>query len=261
MNNGISGIYKITVNRFGKSPMFYIGQSVNFEKRKQYHLWSFRARKGRNPILQRAFEKYGEDAFVFQMVEQVPRDGALLAAAEKRWLDSVVAQYGEGSVYNILREETTSRAGIPHSSETRAKMSEVQKSIGMTPARWAGVEKTRAKLIGRKLSPETIRKRTESHKGVKRTEEWKAMMSAKMTGRTNSAETRAKISATKKSLGQKPSAEHMERLRQMAIGRVMPKEHMKKLADMKLGTKKSPEEISRRTETRRLNAIAKGKAY
>lgn len=62
MNCGIYSIRNILNNKV------YIGQSVNLRKRKTRHFSELRNHRHPNPHLQRAFNKYGEDAFLFSII-------------------------------------------------------------------------------------------------------------------------------------------------------------------------------------------------
>ena len=59
------GIYKIENLVNGK---LYIGQSVNLRKRRTRHFTELRNNKHTNPHLQRAFNKYGEKNFNFEII-------------------------------------------------------------------------------------------------------------------------------------------------------------------------------------------------
>lgn len=59
------GIYFISINN---NSHFYVGQSVDIKKRWQDHLAALRNNHHRNEILQRCFNKYGEDAFQFDII-------------------------------------------------------------------------------------------------------------------------------------------------------------------------------------------------
>lgn len=60
-------IYQIKNKINGK---LYIGQTVNFQARKLRHLSSLRNEKHDNPHLQKAFLKYGEEAFEFSIIHE-----------------------------------------------------------------------------------------------------------------------------------------------------------------------------------------------
>lgn len=60
-----AGIYKITNSKNGKS---YIGSSKDMLKRKKQHFNLLRKNKNHCKILQRAFNKYGEESFSFEIL-------------------------------------------------------------------------------------------------------------------------------------------------------------------------------------------------
>lgn len=252
-----AAIYKITVKRDGKDDRYYIGQATDFHTRKVHHLWSLKNGRHKNKILQSAYDFYGADAFHFEILAQCDKDRYSMAAIEKQCLDCQIEQTGIDSVYNILIDSVISRAGVPHSEETKAKMSEVAKKNGQSDAQKASWIKVLKSKIGKKLSPESIAKRTAKQTGIKRTEETKNKMSQAMKGKTLSEEVKKKISQTKKAQKKTMSQEHKNRLREINKDRKMPEELRLRLIQMKLGTKKSPEEIARRQATRAANKLKK----
>ena len=60
------GIYKITNIQNNK---VYIGQSTDVEDRIAHHRSSLRHNKHENSHLQRSWNKYGEDSFVFEILD------------------------------------------------------------------------------------------------------------------------------------------------------------------------------------------------
>jgi group I intron endonuclease len=89
-----AGIYKI-INVVNNK--FYVGSSVNLRRRKSRHFSELRAGKHNNKHLQAAWGKYGEQAFVFVVVEECP-EGMDLLAAENVWLKEHV---GKDYCYNL----------------------------------------------------------------------------------------------------------------------------------------------------------------
>ena len=87
------GIYKIinTINN-----KFYVGSAVNFSRRKTRHFSELRRGKHNNRHLQAAWNKYGEQAFVFVIVEEI-QDKAQLLITENKWLSTHV---GKDYCYN-----------------------------------------------------------------------------------------------------------------------------------------------------------------
>lgn len=63
----MKGIYSIFNNITGK---YYIGETVNLNKRKICHFSDLRNNRHRNDHLQKSFNKYGEEAFTFTVIEE-----------------------------------------------------------------------------------------------------------------------------------------------------------------------------------------------
>lgn len=61
-----SGIYKITNLNDNK---VYIGSSINVTKRQYKHFWMLRNNKHDNLHLQNSFNKFGEDSFLFEIIQ------------------------------------------------------------------------------------------------------------------------------------------------------------------------------------------------
>lgn len=119
-NEGIknkSGIYKILCLTNGK---FYIGSSVNMYQRKIVHFDKLRKNKHDNVLLQRAFNKYGESVFIFEVVEYV-LDKNILTKREQYYIDLYNAcdcKIG----FNIC-PTANSMLGFKHSEETKKNFS------------------------------------------------------------------------------------------------------------------------------------------
>ena len=98
-------IYKIinTINN-----KFYVGSTTNTVERFRTHRNRLRRNKHHAKHLQAAWNKYGEDAFVFHVIETVPMDSSL-QAAEDVWLAEHV---GKPYCYNKSRYSDAPMRGI-----------------------------------------------------------------------------------------------------------------------------------------------------
>ena len=86
------GIYKITNIKNNK---VYIGQSVKLSARKNGHINSLKKQQHHNPLLQLAFNKYGQKSFIFEILEECEIDQ--LDEKERFWIsffDSTNRDYG-----------------------------------------------------------------------------------------------------------------------------------------------------------------------
>ena len=108
----ISGIYKIENTVNGKR---YIGSSVNIAKRRRQHLNLLHKNKHHSIYLQRAFNKWGECAFEFSVLEIVP-DVQLLLSVEQHYLDTLKHEYN-------TYPTAGSTLGVKRNAKTRAQMS------------------------------------------------------------------------------------------------------------------------------------------
>lgn len=230
---GISGVYEIKNVVNGHR---YIGSSIDVYRRWRSHASYLNRNASECRKLQRAWNKYGEDNFAFQVISFCEPEETL--ALEQKALDELKPEY------NLARSTTAPTLGMTYSEETRRKMSRSQSGkknpmYGKSPS-----EETRQKLsdahrgknnsfYGKTHSEETRRRlseiakkrwaenppiRTEEHnrhigealrgnknsKGLKFSEEHKRKISEALKGRHVSDETRQKISeARRKSYEQK----------------------------------------------------------
>ena len=115
----ISGIYEIKNLINSKK---YIGQSADIVKRERMHFWMLRNGKHKNPHLQNAYNKYGEDNFIFKIIEKcAPKK---LTAREQFYVDNENRE----SLYNIRIKCVDSNLGVKPSAETLKKMSVANKN-------------------------------------------------------------------------------------------------------------------------------------
>jgi group I intron endonuclease len=105
------GIYRLTCVPTGK---IYIGSSHKINIRWTRHKYTLNKNKHENPYLQNAWNKYGEDGFLFEIIENVPRDK--LVEREQHWLD-LTKSYDRSVGYN-LREKADKSYGSLGSLKT-----------------------------------------------------------------------------------------------------------------------------------------------
>ena len=109
------GIYQI---RNLVNSKIYIGSAINLRKRLNTHLNKLKTNIHENEKLQRAFNKYGEQNFIFEIIEFV-EDKTKLLEHEQYWMDRFqVVKNG----YNIQPVAGNSLGRIVK-QETREKMS------------------------------------------------------------------------------------------------------------------------------------------
>lgn len=151
----IVGIYKITNLIDGK---VYIGQTVNYNKRKKRHLSSLENGNHHNEHLQRAFDKYGEDSFKIELIKKCNIEE--LDKLERYYikeLDACNHDKGYNMMYGGQRYRNFTK-------EVRLKMSEAGKGRKFT-----NEHKKKISLAhkGRKLSQEHISKMSATKKKTK----------------------------------------------------------------------------------------------
>lgn len=175
------GVYKITNTKTG---IIYIGSSNVMQRRWHEHKSSLRRNIHGNDYLQNAWNKHGEDAFSFEVIEMCTEDSLL--EREMYWCDALNV-YNRDIGYNIRIADRSSM-----SEETKKKLSILH--------------------TGKKLSDETKRKLSEINKGKRRphTEESKKKMSQNRKGMVFSEEHKKNLSAAHK--GKKWTAEHHKSL-------------------------------------------------
>lgn len=91
---------------------FYIGSSAYVYSRKSEHFQRLRKGIHANIHLQRAWNKYGEEAFIFEVLERP--EVAILIEREQYWIDTLAP------VYNI-RKTAESNLGMKMGEETKEK--------------------------------------------------------------------------------------------------------------------------------------------
>ena len=180
-----SGIYRIVCTANGGKT--YVGSAVNLRQRFGTHRHTLRAGTHHNSHLQNAWNKYGEQAFVFEVVVLVPKE--MLIDVEQRHMDAC------GDRFNI-RPEAHSNIGVRHSQSMRDKCAAAARGRKATPetrARMSAAAKGRGK--GRTASAEAKAKMSIAAKRRMQDADARAALGRRRKGVAVSAATREKLRA------------------------------------------------------------------
>lgn len=201
----------------------YVGQTIrDVTERWIEHRKQLRGNRHGTPHLQAAWNKYGEQAFEFCVIE------TFATIAETNDAECFYIQYFRSIGVRLYNSRLGGRNGRM-SDEAKAKIS--------------------ASKIGHKKSAEELVRRSETRRGFKHSEETIARMRqlrhsdeskeknrVASTGRKASDETRAKMSAWQ--IGRKMSAESVEKMRLTKIGRTASAETRAKQSAAQLARRK-----------------------
>jgi group I intron endonuclease len=197
----VSGIYciKNIINN-----KMYIGSSVNMAKRFRYHIWRLKNNKHHSFLLQNAWNKYGQNSFVFEVLQETEVD--LLIAEEQKWLDEKKTYQPENG-YNI-----SNIAGSPlnlFTEETRKKISLANK--------------------GKIVTEETRKKMSQSRSGKPFSDEHKKAISDGKKGKTFSEQHRKNLSKAQTGLTRNFTEEHKQKISESRKGLKFSDEHKKNI--------------------------------
>jgi group I intron endonuclease len=204
--NSVSGIYVI-INK--KNNKVYIGQAQNIYKRWGEHRRTLKSGKHANRYLQAAWNKFGETAFQFKILEYCPIEQ--LNEREQHFLNAYMPK---GICYNLAPEVGTTR-GKPHNEETKRKIgnankgrivsAEVRQRISGTlkgkplndNQRRAIVESNSKRVVSDKVRQQ-FSELHKKQKGIKFTPEHSQKISEALIGHKLSEETKRKIGEAQK---------------------------------------------------------------
>lgn len=194
-SDALCGIYKITNLINGK---VYVGQSINIMKRWVDHIRILNNNKSKCTLLQRAWNKYGQDNFSFEIIELCSED----------MLDEIETKYIEfyDSCNNGYNIESGGNKNKSLSEETKKKIRDAHR--------------------GKCMSEETRKKMSEAKKGEKNS----------MYGKNHTEETKRKISENNKGKTGYPCTEYHKQQRRLAnLGKVLSDETKKKISEANKG--------------------------
>lgn len=195
--DALCGIYKIfnIVNE-----KVYIGQSINIKARWKDHIHSLNRGDSRCTLLQRAWNKYGQDNFSFEILELCSED--MLDDTETKYIDL----YDSCNVHKGYNIETGGNQHKHLSDETKRKIREAH--------------------LGVKASDETRKKMSESRMGDKNP----------MYGQTHSNEAKRKISEARKGKPGHPCSDYQKECARLAnLGKEVSEETRKKISEANKG--------------------------
>jgi len=153
----IQGIYKIINLTNG---LFYIGSALTILARWANHKSRLKKNTHDNIYLQRAWNKYGEENFKFEIIEEV-QDGKQLIQREQFYLDTLQCFADLEKGYNILKEAGHT-VGFKFSDETKALWSKQRTGRKHTEE---AKELIRKHALQYRHSEESKKKISESNKG------------------------------------------------------------------------------------------------
>jgi group I intron endonuclease len=105
----------------------YVGSSTELDRRRKCHIEDLRRGIHPNSKFQRAWDKYGEDKFVFSIIEHCEKDK--LVEREQHWIDKTKCYLTEFG-YNLCRT-AFSMLGFKFSEESRKLQSRKAVKRGM----------------------------------------------------------------------------------------------------------------------------------
>jgi len=166
------GIYRILCIKTNKC---YVGQTKDFNRRKNSHFGLLNRNKSSHIKLQRAWNKYGEENFEFEILENIDINldnlKDILTIREQYWMN-YYDSYNNG--YNSTPMAGLSTLGYRYSKESKEKISRAAK--------------------GRIISDDTKRKISESLKNRIFTEEHRKKLSEKSKIRMQDSKNRFRLS-------------------------------------------------------------------
>lgn len=152
------GIYKITNKINGDS---YYGSSVNIKKRWDKHIYDLKNGKHHNIKLQRAWVKYGEDNFIFEIIEECGKEDILIV--EQRYLNlkpkyniGLKSSGGDNLSNNPNREEIIQRIGdsvrLRYSKMNKEEINKIHSRPGESNHNWKGGISKKYCKCGKKIT-------------------------------------------------------------------------------------------------------------
>ncbi len=226
------GVYCIICSVSGK---WYVGKSTDIRRRWRKHKSDLNKGEHKNPHLQSAWLKYGEESFEFSILALASADE--LVVKEQEYMDLCRGE-------NIKLYNFRDAIGVWHSDESKAKMSAAKKgkklsdkhrlSLSIAHSKRLHTDEEKEKISTSLRTSEAFKRYTESRKGKKATDEHRQRISNALKGRVHSEEHKANFSA-------------------VMTGRPLTDSHRAAISAAGKGRKQSAEHVARRTASRKVN--------
>lgn len=209
-----SGVYCIKNRASGK---VYVGESIDIQRRWESHRYDLSKDRHYNEILQHAWNKWGEDAFEWIVLEEC--DKANLRYREAHWINELVA-YSRERGYNIRIED--GNGSWEYTDEHRAAIS--ARTKGENNPRW-----------GAKLDEDTRRRISESNKRA--FEEKPGLREKSEETKRRMSEARRQLWATKSPEERRLTEEHKRKVSEAGRGRKHDEDTKRRISETNKKTK------------------------
>ncbi len=182
----VSAVYSIrNVVNFKR----YVGSSNNVHTRWNKHRSEIKKGVHPNTHMQNAFRKYGEESFVFEILEEAERDKLLIV--EQAWIDNLKPEYNKakfaGSPMNGRHHTDEAKQKIGMGSLGSRRTDEIKRRMSLAKLGNTGGRGNR----GKHHSDKTKAKISAANLGNKHTDDVKQRMSLSMMGNTRNLGKRA----------------------------------------------------------------------
>jgi len=229
-----SGVYVITNTVNGKR---YVGQAVDLHVRWLHHRSRLRRGNHHSQYLQSSWNKYGPEAFTFEVLEFLDRCKDSLYEREVFWVNLIKPEYNSGT------PGIAPMLGKTHSDAVKAKIAAASAAMVYTPEFRANKSKAARES---KKSQEHMAKLHAAKRGVPRSEETKEKLRIAKTGFKHSEETLARLRVIAANSTYRHPPEVRARISEALRGKKLSPEHIEKTRRANLGRKHSPEHIAKR---------------
>lgn len=228
------GVYKITNTKNGKC---YIGSALDIKRRWKKHQKDLKNGTHHSLSLQRAWNKYGEASFVFDVMTSV-KDRLCLLGEEQYFID----KFNSAKVGYNIAPIAGSPLGVKHTATARQRMSDAKKGSKHTEE---AKGKISVALLGNKRSL-----------GYHHTEDARGRISTANTGKVVPLAIRLKIGSKHK--GKKLSEDHKEKLLLANKGRKLTEEHKRRIGLANIGNKHRAGKRLSKEHKKRISQFMKG---